>query len=527
MEQLTQTEMNRLKSLEDGGCFPTATTTKPLIQRVTHLLLQDNEDFERYFKPISVALGPLHHDNSPDSKLQRGEKSKLQMATKFIEYSGTAKEAFYIIVKAEINSLRECYDSKQIETWSDEDLAWMFLVDGCAVLFLIDHVATENLKELGCKDDLLAYVKIDLLLLENQLPYRLLQILMRFCAGVPRPNPLDKKYKNKSAAEVLKESIDNFINKNAMSLVEQKQKKQQTTAAATTTAIMIDSQREPAHLLELLWRRLTQQQQQQQQQTAAAATTTAITIDTQREPAHLLKLLSRRLTKSEKDKEPDGTISKLLKKLRPSGDKGSDVTISKCISSNSNSGDKNSHWRPKFRSVKELKEKGIWLKVSKSGRIKDIDFRGYFLGAALKLPPITVDPFTWPKLMNLIAYEMCPDFENNFEITSYVSFLDSLIDQREDVKIMRDAGVLYNELGSDKAVALLFNKISNLVPKPRLQNPNLRDCMIRIQAHCDSAFANYVAQLYHTYFKSPWSMLAFFGALLGLALTAIQTYEGF
>ncbi|GKV40838.1 hypothetical protein SLEP1_g48438 [Rubroshorea leprosula] len=503
MEQPTQTE-NRLKSSEDGGCFPTETTTKPLIQTVTHILLRDNEDFQPYFKPISVALGPLHHDYSPDSKLQRGEKSKLQMAEKFIKYSGREMEVFYTRVKAEINSLRECYDSKEIKTWCDECLAWLFLMDGCAVLFFILHDATDNLDKLGAKDDLLAYVKMDLFLLENQLPYQLLQILMNLCTRVPLCSPEDE---NKSAAEVLNASITTFIDKNAMNLLGQEQQKP-------------------------LIKNSKKQQQQQEQQTAATTTTTAaITIDTQREPAHLLELLWRRITKSEKDKESDGAISKLLKKLYPSGENGSDVTMSKCISCNSNSGDKKRHWRPTFRSVKELNEKGIWLKVSNSSNIEgissieDISFQEYFFWATLKLPPITGDNFTWPKLMNLIAYEMCPDFKNNFEISSYVSFLDSLIDQREDVKLMRDADVLYNGLGSDKAVALRFNKISkNLVSNFWLQHSYLKH---QIQAHCNNKFATSMAQLYHTYFRSPWSMLAFFGALLGLGLTAMQTYEAY
>ncbi|GKV40816.1 hypothetical protein SLEP1_g48417 [Rubroshorea leprosula] len=513
MEQLTQTE-NRLKSFEDGDCFPTATTTKPLIQRVTHILLRDNEDFQRYFKPISVAFGPLHHDHSPDSKLQRGEKSKLQMAAKFIKYSGKEKEDFYTKIKENINSLRECYDSKEIKTWCDECLAWLFLMDGCAVLFFILHEATDNLDKLGAKDDLLAYVKMDLFLLENQLPYQLLQILMNLCTRVPPLcNPQDEKYKNKSAAEILKASITAFINKNAMSLFGQEQP--------------IKNSKQ-------------QQQQQQEQQTAAAATTTTteIRIDTQQdEPAHLLELLWRRMTKSEKDKESDGTISKLLKKLCPCSEKGSDGTTSKGISSNSNSGDKKRNWRPTFRSVKELNEKGIWLKVSNSSSIEgissvedissieNISFQEYFFWATLKLPPITVDNFTWPKLMNLIAYEMCPDFKNSFKISSYVSFLDSLIDQREDVKLMRDANVLYNGLGSDKAVALLFNKISkNLVSDFWLQHSDLKH---QIQAHCNNNFATSMAQLYHIYFRSPWSILVFFGALLGLGLTAMQTYEAY
>ncbi|GLT63174.1 hypothetical protein SLA2020_357550 [Shorea laevis] len=87
--------------------------------------------------------------------------------------------------------------------------------------------------------------------------------------------------------------------------------------------------------------------------------------------------------------------------------------------------------------------------------------------ATLKLPPVKVDNYTAPNLMNLMAQEMCPDFVNDFEITSYVSFLNSLIEKAENVKELRDAGVLGNRLGSDKAVVRLFNKINaKLVPNP-------------------------------------------------------------
>ncbi|KAB2631177.1 hypothetical protein D8674_008696 [Pyrus ussuriensis x Pyrus communis] len=61
---------------------------------------------------------------------------------------------------------------------------------------------------------------------------------------------------------------------------------------------------------------------------------------------------------------------------------------------------------------------------------------------------------------------MCPDFHNDFEVTSYIGFLDALIDHADDVvKKLRSTGVLYNLTGSDKAVAHLFNEIgTDLVP---------------------------------------------------------------
>jgi hypothetical protein len=78
-----------------------------------------------------------------------------------------------------------------------------------------------------------------------------------------------------------------------------------------------------------------------------------------------------------------------------------------------------------------------------------------------------MDGSTGPKFMNLIAYEMCLDFENDFGITSYLSFLDLLIDEPNDVKDLRTAHVLHNFLSSDKEVVDLFNEIgTDLVPNP-------------------------------------------------------------
>ena len=83
-----------------------------------------------------------------------------------------------------------------------------------------------------------------------------------------------------------------------------------------------------------------------------------------------------------------------------------------------------------------------------------------FLGLGyLWLPPLVVDDSTRPKFLNLIAYEMCLDLENNFGVTSYVSFLDSLIDEPNDVKMLRKARILHNFLGSDEEEAQLFNEI--------------------------------------------------------------------
>ena len=112
--------------------------------------------------------------------------------------------------------------------------------------------------------------------------------------------------------------------------------------------------------------------------------------------------------------------------------------------------------------------------------IKQFLFRGQ-----LHLPPIVVDDSTRPKFLNLIAYEMCLDFKNDFGVTSYISFLDSLIDEANDVKMLRKARILRNVLGSDEEVAKLFNEIgTDLVPVTYIMLWALGPARLLIQHTC-------------------------------------------
>ncbi|MBA0673550.1 hypothetical protein Goklo_007318 [Gossypium klotzschianum] len=116
---------------------------------------------------------------------------------------------------------------------------------------------------------------------------------------------------------------------------------------------------------------------------------------------------------------------------------------------------------------------------------------------------------------------MCPDFDNDFTVTSYMCFLDLLIDEGEDVKDLRDSGILYNGLGSDEEMAKLFNKMNtDLVPSPTIYS-GVKE---KIHNHCKTMWINHAAQGYHTYFRSPWTFLAFLGAIAALTLSALQTY---
>lgn len=135
---------------------------------------------------------------------------------------------------------------------------------------------------------------------------------------------------------------------------------------------------------------------------------------------------------------------------------------------------------------------------------------------------MVIDDCTKSLLLNLMAHEACPGSAEGFWVTSYVCFLDSLIDHSEDVKELRKKGIFSNVLGSDQEVADLFNEISSFMVFEPNAYGNVKSS---IEKHCKNVIKKWVAEWLNDHFSSPWTFLAFFGAIFALVLTFIQTYK--
>ncbi|RZC91707.1 hypothetical protein C5167_027762 [Papaver somniferum] len=171
------------------------------------------------------------------------------------------------------------------------------------------------------------------------------------------------------------------------------------------------------------------------------------------------------------------------------------------------------------RSVTNLHESGIKFEESTSNfHPTEIWVEGH----TLKLPVVDIDDTIESKLLNLMAFERIHVGVGN-DITSYVYFMDSIIDSADDVKILRTSGVLINSIGSDKAVAKLFNELSkDVTPDP--ENMLEKIVLKELDDHCKNQWNEWRATLSHTYFKSPWAFLSLLAAVLLLALTISQTF---
>ncbi|QHO51786.1 UPF0481 protein At3g47200-like [Arachis hypogaea] len=164
--------------------------------------------------------------------------------------------------------------------------------------------------------------------------------------------------------------------------------------------------------------------------------------------------------------------------------------------------------------IRELKAAGIRArKLSDNNSVFPS-----FKDGMLHLPKLIVDGSTAHIFLNLVAYDMCPDFRNHFEISSFLVFMN--------VKELRLADIIINELASDKEVADLFNKMDSiLVPETPLFG-HVRD---QINSHFKSKrgriiMLSWMGEASNTFFRSPWTIIALFAATLGLVLTFIQTW---
>ncbi|XP_058782665.1 UPF0481 protein At3g47200-like isoform X2 [Vicia villosa] len=176
------------------------------------------------------------------------------------------------------------------------------------------------------------------------------------------------------------------------------------------------------------------------------------------------------------------------------------------------------HWN-----IQYLREIGINLKSSQSQSLTDICFSESRFAAELTLPKILMVNSTTASLLNLIAYEMCPDFMNNYGICSFLGFMNTLIDNAEDVKILRSKGILGNLLGRDEEVAELFKNIgADLVCNPFLYS----EVVAKIHEHHRYKICKiWLAQAYHIYLRNnPLAITGFCAAVTALSLTFLQTW---
>ncbi|XP_047311080.1 UPF0481 protein At3g47200-like [Impatiens glandulifera] len=170
--------------------------------------------------------------------------------------------------------------------------------------------------------------------------------------------------------------------------------------------------------------------------------------------------------------------------------------------------------------VTELREAGIKFKKRKTDRFWDIRFEN----GILRLPRLLIHDGTRSLFLNLIAFEQC-HLDCSNDITSYVIFMDNLIDSPEDVAYLHYCGIIEHWLGSDAEVADLFNRLCEEVVFD-LNNSYLSVLSERVNKYYNHRWNTWRAILKHRYFGNPWTIVSVLAAVVLLILTFAQTFYG-
>ncbi|KAF3442498.1 hypothetical protein FNV43_RR16414 [Rhamnella rubrinervis] len=145
-------------------------------------MFRDIESRNNCCDPLVVSICPYHHGKP---ELQEIEELKIKMAKRYV--NGTRDKsihadqdvacALYLKVKDMAGEAKKYYDFESSPAIDDESFTKMMFLDGCFVLRYI-YSSVHPQQDMDMKIHHKAFVQRDLFLLENQLPYIVLQALM-------------------------------------------------------------------------------------------------------------------------------------------------------------------------------------------------------------------------------------------------------------------------------------------------------------------------------------------------------------
>ncbi|KAK8931310.1 UPF0481 protein [Platanthera zijinensis] len=168
--------------------------------------------------------------------------------------------------------------------------------------------------------------------------------------------------------------------------------------------------------------------------------------------------------------------------------------------------------------VTELRNSGIKFRRRMTGRFWDIKFKD----GVMRIPRLLIHDGTKSLFLNLIAFEQC-NLECSNHITSYVIFMDNLINSEEDVGYLHYRGIIEHWLGNDGEVADLFNRLCQEVVFD-INDSFLSGLSEQVNSYYNHRWNAWRASLRHKYFGNPWAIVSLVAAVVLLLLTFAQTF---
>ncbi|KAK9944096.1 hypothetical protein M0R45_009680 [Rubus argutus] len=391
------------------------------------------------YQPDIVSIGPFHRGGKKFRSLENVKKWYLKG---FLESTKIEWDRLIASITTEVKRARNCYAEPL--NLDENNFVEMLILDGCFLIELFRKASSEPdsaraaaarvyetkspcavpkspraaparlpaalarppaapapiqgdpIFSVPC---MLEYLYHDLLLLENQLPWFVLQIFYDLIQdGHPKKLPLSRVVINFFKKSVADDKI--FLVADDPKIFNYHES---------------ESPHEILHILDLIRSALVGQKQQ----------------DNKSSP--LCSIVQT-------------TCNKLGKKLRALIVRNKASTVNE---------DSSSHLPKRIPSAATLSEAGVKFKKGERGCILNITFKhGVFT-----IPPLVIEERTGPLFRNLMAYEQCYQGRKH-KITSYAVLMDNLIDTSKDVDLLCEKGIVANWLSAEDA-SKYFNELYN------------------------------------------------------------------
>ncbi|KAL6650289.1 hypothetical protein ACP70R_009214 [Stipagrostis hirtigluma subsp. patula] len=141
--------------------------------------------------------------------------------------------------------------------------------------------------------------------------------------------------------------------------------------------------------------------------------------------------------------------------------------------------------------------------------------------ATLSLPVITMDGNTEVILRNLVAYEAVA-VRGPLVLARYTELMNGIIDTGKDVKILRENGVVVNQMKSNKEAAAMWNGMSQATRLSKV--PKLDDAIRAVNEHRNKSAAVRAQKLIKKYVFRSWKILTLLASVVLLLMTALETF---
>ncbi|PIN10918.1 hypothetical protein CDL12_16488 [Handroanthus impetiginosus] len=418
------------------------------IRRVPEVLLREERNRHDYI-PKMVSIGPYHEGNP---ELLYAEFFKIKALERFREVHEPETLLCHLVIKSKIPEIRDIYQRGSTDRYSDDRLALNMLLDALFIaIFMLEYIAAErgNMAEYPSLENIarmrdyfgplsISIVVRDMCLVDNQIPIWILVLLLSTIV----PDRGDQ-------AKILCGYV-------SLVLFGELYSAKISVPEWADESIL--------HLFDLFYGVLAVFVHEPMEETRSGHVNCCFGVQ------------ARTNVDPESDECCQG-ISRFPSCLKAKEDL-------KILGHS-------------FRSLTELKAKGIHLKLSPTQSLLDVKFKSNFKYAELQLPTLSTCLDTKTLFLNMMCYELDPQTLSPGVMISYINLMKLLIMKPKDVKELREKNILLGFRGSDEEIVKMYQDFDT----HGVDNPGIyKDVKNRIQAHYNSKTKTWKAKLIHTFF---------------------------